>query len=63
MGQQPMPACMPRQKINLPAAKFAADDRIGRSAERRLYLTFSRILKTVDLVKTASADDANSCSF
>ncbi len=58
-----MPAAVARQKINLPAVNFTADDRIGRRPEWSLDLMFPRIAESFDLVKAASADDADGRIF
>ena len=63
MRQQPMAARVARQKVNLPARDFAADDRIGRIAERRLDLLLLRVGEPFDLVKSAPADDADGWLF
>src|SRR3954463_3600874 len=55
--KQAMPATVAREKINLPAMHLPANDRIRRTAERRLDPLFGRTLDTLHLVKAASADD------
>src|ERR1041385_6499291 len=54
-----MSSAVTRKKINLPPMHAAADDRIGRIAERRLDPLLRGILDALHLVKTASADDPN----
>ena len=59
MRQQAMTAAMSRQKINLPAMHFPADERIGRRTERRLDPLLGRIFDPFHLIQSASADDAD----
>ena len=61
--KEAMPAAVPREKINPPAVNFAADDCIRRRAKRRLDRVLLRIGESFDLVKAASADDADGCIF
>ena len=57
--QNAVTASMPRQKENGPSGDPAADDRIGRSAKRRHDHVLRGFRERVDLIKAASADDAD----
>ena len=59
MRQDAMPASMSRQEKDLPPRELAAEDRVGRRAERGVDDVFAGIGETFDLVKAAAADDAD----
>ena len=57
MRQQPMPAVVARQKINLPAVHRPTDEHTRRGAKRCFDPLLGRTLDTFHLIQPASADD------
>src|SRR5437660_5174104 len=58
-----MAAPVPRQKINLPAAHFAANERVRWRPKRSIDLMLGRIAQLVHLIQTAAANDADCRNF
>ena len=57
--QDPVAPAMPRQKINLPSADCAADQRVRGRAKRGIDFVLRRLAELLDLVQTASPDNAD----
>src|SRR5256885_7342369 len=54
-----MPAPVPRQKVTLSPAVFAADHHVGGRTERCLILLFGRGSQLLHLIQATAADDAD----
>src|SRR6266550_8435668 len=54
-----MAAPVARQKINLPAAHLAANERVRRRTKRSTDFAFRRITQLFHLIQTATANDAD----
>ena len=58
-----MAAPVARQKINLPAADLAADERVRWRPKRSIDYAFCRIAQLVHLIQTASANNTDCRNF
>ena len=63
MRKDSVPTRVPRKKENIPATQASANDHIGGTSKRRFDAVLGDAFESLDLVKTASADDPNCCCF
>ena len=59
--QEPVPARMPRQKVNLAPVGGPSDQAIGGFPERSIDTDLFQVLKAFNLIEATAPDDADCC--